>query len=229
MRRCLRYAYVVKTAWIIPAAFAALLSIFPHGAVPADRLSAAQGGTKATEPPPTKAPAPSEEATRLMQEAVRVQADESLAVNRKLAEYTAELARFTKWLVAVTFLGSFILFATAAYQAWVTRDTARRQLRAYVAVETGNVGNVANPEPTTPGQPAPPETNARITNALIGPVAWLTTRNVGQTPANSVRTWANICLREFPLTWELPPRPPALYEAESVLGPHIVSGLAPVW
>ncbi len=45
-----------------------------------------------------------------------------------IAKYTGNLADFTRWLVAVTLLLAFFGF----WQVMVSRDTAKRQLRAYV-------------------------------------------------------------------------------------------------
>jgi len=52
-----------------------------------------------------------------------------------IAKYTGNLAAFTRWLVFVTFLLAFFGF----WQVMVSRNTARRQLRAYVGVSTGHL------------------------------------------------------------------------------------------
>src|ERR1051326_12118 len=85
-------------------------------------------------------------------------ADNEKAVNECLiARYTGNLASFTRWLVAVTGLLAFFGF----WQVMVSRQTAQRQLRAYVFVLNGRVAR-------------------GMDNRLE---ATLTIQNSGQTPA----------------------------------------------
>jgi hypothetical protein len=156
-----------------------------------------------------------------VQQSVRSPSDEEIETNRKLADYTGQLVWVTELLVLVTILGPLFLFGIAFWQARLSRDASERQLRAYAVIETGQMSNVANPPQPAPGQGPIQPTTANITNPTIGPIASLITRNAGQTPALDVRVWANICLREFPLAFDLPPRPAHQYQATSVIGPHI--------
>jgi hypothetical protein len=125
-----------------------------------------------------------------------------------------------------------IVYITAAYtivslaalmailwQVVVTKDTARRQLRAYVLVERGIIGNVANPIPG-PGEKI--ETVARILLPTAGPNAQITIKNTGQTPAYELVHWGRICIQEFPLTSQLPPMPTPEAKFWTVMGPGIV-------
>src|SRR6266702_8322704 len=63
--------------------------------------------------------------------------DEKLNIDRQVAEYTRQLAvytedvsRFTLWLVIAT----IVIASIGMLQWWETRNTAKRQLRAYVGV-----------------------------------------------------------------------------------------------
>jgi len=125
-----------------------------------------------------------------------------------------------------------IVYITAAYtivslatllviwkQVWLTKDTARRQLRAYVVVERGIIGNVTNPIPS-PREKI--ETVARILDPQAGPTAQITIKNTGQTPAYELVHWGDICVQDFPLTGKLPPMPPREAKFWTVMGPGIV-------
>jgi hypothetical protein len=119
------------------------------------------------------------------------------------------------WAVAI----AITTLIAVGYQAWLMRDTARRQLRAYVVVERGIVANVADP-PAMPGEKI--ETVARIMNPRAGPHAQITIKNTGQTPAYNLVHWAGIGLFEWPLKTILPstmPKPDSNYW--NVLGPDV--------
>jgi hypothetical protein len=105
-------------------------------------------------------------------------------------------------------------------QTDILSDTARRQLRAYVVLESGRVVNVANPIPAFEGQVIQP-TGAEITNLACGPVAFVQIKNAGQTPAYRVAHWGGICFREYPLVSPLPAKDAQLPPMPSVLGPGI--------
>ncbi|MCU1340305.1 MAG: hypothetical protein JWO19_5886, partial [Bryobacterales bacterium] len=91
------------------------------------------------------------------------------------------VARFTAWLVIVT---TVLCIATiASVVALIVtdhtlKDTARRQLRAYIYVDHGSFGP------------------ARA-DALIGPT--ITIRSAGATPAYKLRLAATIEIGKFPL------------------------------
>lgn len=91
---------------------------------------------------------------------------------------------------------SFGLFQTIALflTFWIMRRTATKQLRAYCLVES-----------------------ARIENIVAGqtPVAVVTIRNSGQTPAAEFRQWANMGFDHFPQTI-----PPPMDEREDELPSH---------
>jgi hypothetical protein len=131
-------------------------------------------------------------------------------------QWYAAFKRPEWWLVFVG-LGAFI----AAILTLVhMRESSERQLRAYVVAELGNIVNVANPLPVG-GNPAP-QTDARVIYPN-GPVARIQIKNTGQTPAFEVRHWGDICIREYPLVSELPPKPPGLIPVASNLGQGIIS------
>jgi hypothetical protein len=67
---------------------------------------------------------------------LKTDTDEQKQINDCLiARYTGQLAGFTKWLVGVT--GLLALFGF--WQVTISRNTAKRQLRAYVVIEGGVV------------------------------------------------------------------------------------------
>ena len=93
-----------------------------------------------------------------------------------------------------------VLFAALQFVALVATivvmvRTGRRQLRAYVFSDTGDIINVAKPMEDVPDGKEPPKGALRWNN--LGPVAVLRTRNTGQTPAYEMIHWAAIQLREF--------------------------------
>jgi hypothetical protein len=81
------------------------------------------------------------------------------------------------------------------------KETAKRQLRAYVVPELATIGNIANPaevyENDTP-------TAARITHPNWGPLATIQIKNTGQTPSFHVVHRCGICVRPHPLREDLP-------------------------
>jgi hypothetical protein len=107
---------------------------------------------------------------------------------------------------------------------WLTlaamRESSERQLRAYVVAESGNIVNVANPDPMPAGSVYKP-TGAEHAYPW-GPIAYIRIKNAGQTPAFDVRHWGEICFREFPLTSEFPWNKKGV-PAASMLGPGIFS------
>jgi hypothetical protein len=103
------------------------------------------------------------------------------------------------------------------------RESAERQMRAYVVGENGTIFNVANPVPVFPGQIFEPRSEAEITNPAFGPGYKLQIKNSGQTPAYDVRHWGNILFREFPLKSDLPTRDSKIIPTACVLGPGISS------
>jgi hypothetical protein len=103
------------------------------------------------------------------------------------------------------------------------RESAERQMRAYVVGENGTIFNVANPVPVFPGQTFDPRCEAAITNPAFGPGYKLQIKNSGQTPAYDVRHWGNILFREFPLKSDLPKRDAKIIPTACVLGPGISS------
>jgi len=87
----------------------------------------------------------------------------------------------------------------AARSLATLKDTAIRQLRAYVFVDTIDVVNII---PPPPGEVLP--AGAWNYQPAIGPMAYIIIKNSGQTPAYDVLTWADIKFLEFPNTSPLP-------------------------
>lgn len=122
-------------------------------------------------------------------------------------------------IALIASVSAFLQFLALVVTIWVMILNGRRQLRAYIVVERGIIANVANP-PDGPGERV--QTVARLMQPLGGPVAQITIKNTGQTPAYEVVHWGNIATREFPLTSELPAMPQPAERHKSNLGPSIV-------
>lgn len=120
-----------------------------------------------------------------------------------------------------------VLFAALQFVALVATivvmvRTGRRQLRAYVFIDTGDIINVAKPMEDVPDGKEPPKGALRWNN--LGPVAVLRTRNTGQTPAYEMIHWAAIELREYPLTSAPPKKLPRDRNTTVItLGANVVS------
>ncbi|MGI4830653.1 MAG: hypothetical protein ACRYFU_21035 [Janthinobacterium lividum] len=83
-------------------------------------------------------------------------------------------------------------------QADLMEDTARKQLRAYICL-SGSTVRV---------------TKDRTIEARI------LVKNVGQTPAYSIRSWSLPLFDDYPLTNELEPPPPDLFDGAGILPPQ---------
>ncbi len=106
------------------------------------------------------------------------------------------------------------------WTVFVMVRTTPRQLRAYIFVDKAVIANVANPLPQGLLGGKFEETPASITRPLEGPIAYLEFKNSGQTPAYEVTIWGNMCVREFPLTYELPDKKPdKLFTAKASVPP----------
>jgi hypothetical protein len=103
---------------------------------------------------------------------------------------------------------TILLFGAGSWQVCISRDTARRQLRAYVSIETIYIHNIGIEPPPIQGQ-GPIQPGPWIYKPDIGPIFTITIKNFGQTPAYETSHWTHICFREFPLTSNLvvPPIP----------------------
>jgi hypothetical protein len=123
---------------------------------------------------------------------------EKAELDKKLVEFNADLAFYTKILAGFAGL-QFLALVIQAY--WLARtvkvsekaaaaakesaDAVVSQLRAYVFIKTAELANLDEPEPVT---------------------ASVVLRNSGQTPAFRVNAWGGISYRPFPLTVPLPTR-----------------------
>jgi hypothetical protein len=124
-----------------------------------------------------------------------------------------------------------IVYVTAAYtvisllalgviwlQVRIMKDTAQRQLRAYVLAETGTIVNVANPDKSKGPKS---KTGAELSHPQWGPIVKIQIKNTGSTPAHDVVHWAGIYHRELPLKSPLPPMPSEGDFNKSPMGPGI--------
>jgi hypothetical protein len=81
--------------------------------------------------------------------------------------------------------------------------TTRQQMRAFVSLDRGSIYNIASPlSPLAIYKP----TGAEIVSPLEGPLAQLTIKNTGSTPAYKVVHWGDITIADYPLKTPLPGR-----------------------
>jgi hypothetical protein len=86
-------------------------------------------------------------------------------------------------ILGVTLFALIIYTSLTAYQAYIARDTARRQLRAYVFIEGVNIKDIGSPS---------------------GPVTTVVVKNTGLTPAYKVTHTEGYNIVDWPLTQPLP-------------------------
>jgi len=171
----------------------------------------------ATQPlfvPPQKQVSPAEIKTADDKADYYAKAD--LDAQERMATEAERLAKFTDTQVSIGVAQSVLLFLTlgaavfAAWAAWkaaeagdeivtVTRDSAERQLRAYVTISGCGISDLKTTK---------------------GPIkATLTMKNVGQTPAYDVVHPSAIGIHSFPRT-DFPAPPQDLPLSKQVLGPN---------
>ena len=126
------------------------------------------------------------------------------------------------WVALTASVVALLQFAALVGTIFVMVLNGRRQLRAYVFLDTADLINVAPPpEPIAEGQPIP---NGARRWPNMGPVAILRLRNSGQTPAYDLIHWASIQLREYPLITPPPaPAPPDANTTVFSLAPGTIS------
>jgi hypothetical protein len=99
---------------------------------------------------------------------------------------------------------TFFLMIFTGLLVWVGNKqerTTRRQMRAFVYLDRGSIYNVASPiNPLPIYRP----TGAEVVSPFEGPLAQLTIKNTGSTPAYRVEHWGNIFVSDFPLQQPLP-------------------------
>jgi hypothetical protein len=125
--------------------------------------------------------------------------------------FTAIMAFFT-----------FVIALAAVWQSAIARATARRQLRAYLFIESAGIMNVADPLVPVPEGQQPPQGAIRWRDS--GPITLLTVKNSGQTPAFDVIHFGNIHFQAYPLTKPLPSFPaPDQNMTKFMIGPGGIS------
>lgn len=133
--------------------------------------------------------------------------------------------RLSDWIGISAVCAAFLQFVVLLFTLLGLNRTARRQLRAYVLVESGAIANIIEPEP--PNQRVnptnPTQILAHVTRQDLPANVFLTIKNTGQTPAMEVTHWGNAVVREYPLTTQLPGADPDIKPMPSVLGPGIQS------
>ena len=126
-------------------------------------------------------------------------ANESTTINtdKKTDWY---LVYFTAALVVVGLL-QFLTFVIQARQLRQTnevmKDTAQRQLRAYICISGGTIKF----------------------DRKDAPVAYVEYKNSGQTPAYDVCSWHHIWIAAYPLTEKLPEAPKSFITSRSIIPP----------
>ncbi len=126
------------------------------------------------------------------------------------------------WLIRFSGILAFVAvlqFILAFMQGKWMRSTQR----AFVFIDTNIYNAIGNPPPQP--EPYPGLAGSFYQSQVIpgpwifdekmGPFSSITIKNSGQTPALDVIHWANICIREYPLTSDLPPKTPNLPEIKN--------------
>lgn len=200
---------IIRLIWIIPiiSLFIVVTNVKSQGPIPSNRVLSGNNKTQTYENkkysknnqrgteqfPLIFKVIPSqntqEEATQAKKEK-----EEQAATNRRV--------EITTYIVAsATGIQAIVLIWTVI----VMLRTTRRQLRAYVFVDTIDIGNITDPLPPDDKQIDRNKVGAWIFRPNIGPITFLTIKNSGKTPAYDVINLGNICIKEFPLTSTLPP------------------------
>jgi hypothetical protein len=100
---------------------------------------------------------------------------------------------------------TFFLMIFTGLLVWVgnkQEKTTRRQMRAFIYLNNGSIYNIASPlAPLAIYKP----TGAELVSPVEGPLAQLTVKNSGSTPAFKVVHLGAICISEYPLRGDLPP------------------------
>jgi hypothetical protein len=91
------------------------------------------------------------------------------------------------WLERFAVIFSALAFIAVCYQGWVSRDTEKRQLRAYIVAPSG-----LNADKATYIRVDPPRPNEPIN-------VWVDMVNEGQTPAFKLRQAIVVKIMQFPL------------------------------
>ncbi len=133
--------------------------------------------------------------------------DSQAAKSGEDVEIQRKLATYTQWLVIVGAIQFVVLIAQAVVfwftlhainrQTRLSSDTAQRQLRAYVCV---NSALLKFPQPEVP------EVQIHL-------------KNSGQTPAYDVRGWIHIWIEKYPRKISLPEPPEGFQKSKEIIGP----------
>jgi hypothetical protein len=106
--------------------------------------------------------------------------------------------------VVIAFLTFFLMIFTGLLVrvGYKQEQTTRRQMRAFVYLDTISIYNIAPPINPLPGyQP----TGAQLVSREEGPLAIIRIKNTGNTPAYQVRHRAVIAVGPYPREGKLPP------------------------
>lgn len=142
--------------------------------------------------------------------------------NPEIVEYTRQLAVFTKWLVIATAVLAVTALFVGTIQAIISRNAARRQLRAYVFVDYVRLmdsGQFPELEGMTELQEnAPVFPNRPGTEIHI--------KNSGQTPAYKISHWSAMDVVEVRLEHAIvvPPADPTSPKSYIAAGTFNIMG-----
>lgn len=139
-----------------------------------------------------------------------------LAASKTVAEENHEHFQYhekpllDRWLTYSTIFLSAVTFFLALFTAFLwsstsklvkgAKDTAERELRAYVCVESSSGTEAAEDR--------------------RWPTFKVEVKNFGKTPAFDVITWIGVGIQEYPLTSELPKPPDEEPQSKTILGPE---------
>ncbi|MCJ7664376.1 MAG: hypothetical protein MUO24_09060 [Desulfobacterales bacterium] len=124
------------------------------------------------------------------------------------------------WLM-ILFSGVLALVAVLQFiLAFMQGQWIRSSQRAFIFIESIDVGNITGNPPTPVNKKTITPVGAWIFRPKLGPTTFMIITNSGRTPAYNVIHWGNICIREFPLTSDLPVEITGEIKSVSALPPN---------
>ena len=185
----------------ILAFFAASVGVFAIQQKPSDTpkqgvASDKKGGKAQKTGESGNAQQPSSDGAVVVNQTYTTETPSSGDKEREEIKIQRDVLGFTCVLAVAGILQFLVLLGTF----WLMRDTARRQLRAYVCFESGFLKFAGE--------------NSRDVEAHVG------IKNYGQTPAHNVKHWVRAQVVSYPLREELPKPPPNIPVSASELPPN---------
>lgn len=119
----------------------------------------------------------------------------------------------------------FFQFMALCATYFIMRNTAIRQLRAYVFINGIIIGNISGVPPSNAIRQTPIPFGPWVFQPEKGPVVMISLKNSGQTPAYEVTYRATLGYREYPLGEKpLVPAPLPPFSSKSTMPPGAIAG-----